>query len=351
MDQRVRHDLADGQLRHGGARGPDAVGGDHLRGVHVPHDPVEGVVEDLGDRADEVPAVDRPCAAAPLDGRRQRQMREQALGVLAQRVQAGGREPPVARHDVHAVEDHVVVHIGHPGRGAADRGREGGDQVGVEVRPAGAVDRFGVLPGAAVAQEELLLLLGGHRVVAVVLADVGLLALVPTAGLLVDRGLADVEDRDRSAVDGERAALDPDLRGEPVARLGDGALDEGVRVVDAHDANAVALRDPQEDRSSAGQVREGAERGAEGVGRVLGERLRLQGQGVSPVELHLRQRQLEVFEGLDHRGILSAMTHLYLIDGGFYVIGGGFYVIGGCPLRRTTRGTGAFRAPGGWVRS
>jgi len=258
---------------------------------------------------------------------------------------------PVSRHDVHAVEDHVVVHIGHPGRGAADRGREGGDEVGIEVRPAGAVDRFGVLPGAAVAQEELLLLLGGHRVVPVVLADVGLLALVPTAGLLVDRGLADVEDRDCSSVDGERAALDPDLRGESVARLRDGALDQGVRVVDAHDANAVALRDPQEDRSSAGQVREGAERGAEGVGRVLGERLRLQGQGVSPVELHLRQRQLEVFEGLDHRGILSAMTRPYLIDGGFYVIGGGCYVIEGRPLRRTTRGTGAFRAPGGWVRS
>ena len=146
------------------------------------------------------------------------------------------------------------------------------------------------------AQEKHLFLRRRHLIVAVVLAQIRLLILQPTHGLLVHVSALNVDDSNCFSIEIEGTHFYPDRRSETVPRLIRRSLQQVVNVVDADDVDSIPLRYAQQDHASSRLVCKRAQRRTQLLRRVLRKGLCLNRSGITTAQLKHSQGTQQVME-------------------------------------------------------
>ncbi len=185
MDQGVGDELAHGNHGHLGFVLSMTVGTETDLGPGVALHPLNGTVQQLGQRAVELDAVEvaDPAAGGWFGDGGDRQVGLKLLWVPAQRVQPCQGQPVTLWFD-HALEAQHFL-IGYlaqaSGRGTG-HGNEVVAQLGVQIRDRCLVDGAGVVAGTRAGGKQLLELLIRDPVLAIRLAEVGEIPLDGAAG-------------------------------------------------------------------------------------------------------------------------------------------------------------------------
>ena len=131
MNKCIRDDLAGCQQGHRVIRQPIPIPCHDLSRFHILRNPAQDIIQDDRQRPREITTVNGSHIICAFDCSRDRQVREKALRILTQRIQAGDRQlfTFAVRNDARVIKDRFVTLTDETWGRLADRREIPFDQV------------------------------------------------------------------------------------------------------------------------------------------------------------------------------------------------------------------------------